>query len=79
MIGINVPMKATDISNHHMITKVQRIENPTTKKGRKTPVQLLKKIIKSKIPNPRAMGVKTRKSRCIYSITVALVMGRLET
>ena len=79
MTGISVPIKANDISIQPIIPNVQRIENATTKKGRNTPDQLRKEIIRRRTAKPRAKGVKTRMSRCIFSITVALVMGKLET
>ena len=77
--GIKVPMKSSDMFNQPITPKVQIIENPTTNKGRNTPVQLRKESINKKIHNPMATGVKTRISRCMYSMIVALVIGKLET
>ena len=79
MTGINVPMNARDISSHPITPKVQIIEKPTTKNGRNTPVQLQKDSINKKMHNPMATGVNTRMSLCMWSITVARVIGRLET
>ena len=62
-----------------MTPNVQIIEKPTTKKGRNTPVQLRNDNISKNIHKPTATGVNTRISRCIYSITVARVIGKLET
>ena len=72
-------MKASLIPSQPIIPKVHKIEKVTTKKGKNTPTQLRNDSISRKIHRPTATGVKTRISRCICSMIVALVMGRLDT
>ena len=71
MIGIKPPIIGTDMSNQAINPNVHKIENPTTNKGKKVPVQLLKLKINKSIIKPNAMGVNVLISLFTLSIDSA--------